>query len=444
MDELQKILIKKEAQRRKKNMKLYPLYMMFGYDLMFYYAINILFLSEIKHVSDAHIMLLSSMYALSSVILILPISAITSKIRTKKAMMCGNLLNAISTLCIIIGNTYIVFILSQVLSAIAFAFINISVSPMLKETIPQSKEKNKIFGNVYSKSFFRYCIFAALSTIASGYLYKIDPYIPMFLCVLSSILGFVIASNFVQFKKEEKEITLKESFIQLKDVVIFGAKSKRLKALLLALGLIWGILVTFTTYSVTLLKNLEVSPEYIGIILALLEILKGRFSERANAFHDKHRNTSISKILYIISISYIIIGMIANIQIPLVLKISMIIILFFVIRGMHGIYAILYNRYLNNFMQTKVLPSIYSLQSIVDNIFRGVITCIASGVLTLTNIQYATLIMGILFVVLSSIVTGYMRDRIGLNPLEYDSTDTKYASNERNTIKYEETKKINQ
>ena len=75
-----------------------------------------------------------------------------------------------------------------------------------------------------------------------------------------------------------------------------------------------------------------------------------------------------------------------------------------------------------------LLLSVYSLQTIVDNIFRAIITCIASGILNFADIKYAMLIIGILFVVLSSIIVGYMRDRIGLDPLEYDKTDTKYAS----------------
>ncbi len=428
MEELQKILIKKEAQKRKKNMKLYPLYMMFGYDLMFYYAINVLFLSQVKHVSDANIMLLSSIYAISSIIIILPISAITSKIGTRKALIYGNLLNIFSTLCYIAGNSYIFFILGQVLSALAFGFINISVSPILKESIPQSTEKNKIFDKIYSNAYSKYCIFAAISTIASGYLYNVDPYIPMFLCMLCSVMAFIIASQMEQFKKEEKEVLLKESMAELKNVVVFATKSKRLKALLFSLGLIWGMLATFTTYSTTLLKNMEISAQYIGLILATLEIIKGICSKRANNFHKLNRNTSITKILYIISISYILIGIMANIQIPFMYKIGAIIAIFIVIRGMNGIYTILYSKYLNNFMRTSILPSIYSLQSIIDEIFRCIIAGIASGILNFTNIYSAMIIIGIVFLIFSSIIIGYMRDRLGLNPLEYDKTDTKYAS----------------
>ena len=428
MEELQKILEKKEAQRRKNNMKLYPLYMMFGFDLMFYYAINVLFLSQVKNVSDANIMLLSSVFAISSIIVILPISAITSKVGTRKALICGNLINAFSTLLLIIGKNYAVFVFSQILSAMGFAFINISTSPILKESIPHSTDKNKIFGKIYTSSYSKYCIFAAISTIIAGYLYNVDPYIPMFLCMLCSIIAFIIASQMIQFKKEEQEMTLKQSLAQLKNVVKFGVNSKRLKALLLALGLIWGILITFTTYSTTLLKNMEVSPQYIGYILAILEIVKGLASRRANDFHKANKNTSITKILYIISVTYILIGIISKIQIPFLYQIIMLVVSFAVIRSMHGIYTILYNRYLNNFIKTEILPSVYSMQTIVDNIFRTIITYIASGILNFTDIKYAMIIIGILFVVLSSIIVGYMRDRIGLDPLEYDKTDTKYAS----------------
>lgn len=37
----------------KNNMKLYPLYLMFGYDLLFFYGIKVMFLSEVKGITSA-------------------------------------------------------------------------------------------------------------------------------------------------------------------------------------------------------------------------------------------------------------------------------------------------------------------------------------------------------------------------------------------------------
>lgn len=426
MQDIQKKINQKEAQKRKKNMKTYPYYIMVGYDLMFYYSIYVLFLSQVKHVSDANIVLLSSIYALGTIIFILPASAIVTKIGTRKAIMISDLLSMISTSCYIVGNTYILFVIGQLISSIAFALKNTSVSPFLQETIPETDKRSEIFSRIDSSGYSKYCIFSAVSTILSGYLYNIDPYIPMFLCMLISIISFIIASHFEQIEKTKKEKTLKQNLKELKEVIKFTLKTQRLKSLLLSLGLIWGVLTTFTMYSQTLLKNLEVPAQYIGIILALLEVLKGLFSKRAELFNKKNQNTSLTKILYTMALCFVIIGIISIINIPWAMKIAIIILLFIIIRGMNGIYQIICKRYINNFMNVKVLPSIYSMQSLFDNISRVVITLIASRILNFMNIQYATVLMGVIFVILTSIVSGYMRTRVGLEPEEYSEKEMKY------------------
>ena len=54
-----------ETQKRKQNMKLYSLYRSISLDLLFYYAIEFLFLLEVKGISASDIVLKSSFYALS-------------------------------------------------------------------------------------------------------------------------------------------------------------------------------------------------------------------------------------------------------------------------------------------------------------------------------------------------------------------------------------------
>lgn len=427
MKETEKAQKLKEAKKRKNNMRLYPYYTIFGYDLLFYYSIYVLFLSEVKQVSDADIVFLSSIYAISAVFVMLTISAIISKIGTRKALIYGDFINILSTLMLIIGNTYTAFIIAELLSAIAFGFKNVATSPMLRESIPHTKKRGKLFSKIDSNGYSKYCIFAAISTIASGYLYNIDPYIPMFLCMLCSVISFIIASKFEQIKKDYKEMNTKKSLKQIKEVLVFTIKSKRLKALLISLGFMWGILSLMTTYGTTLLKNIGISAEYISIIFALQEIFKGMFSKRANLFHEKNRNNTITKILYIISLSYVLAGIMSIIKVPFMIQIASLIVLFSIIKGMQGIYNILYKKYLNNFMTSRVLPSVYSMQTINDNIFRTLITTVGAGLLNMMDIKYATLLMGILFVVLTSVISGYMKDKVGLKPEEYGEIDLKYA-----------------
>ena len=54
---------KKLAKRRKLNMKLYPIYRMLAADVLFFNAIKVLFLTQVKGISNAEVVLMETIYA---------------------------------------------------------------------------------------------------------------------------------------------------------------------------------------------------------------------------------------------------------------------------------------------------------------------------------------------------------------------------------------------
>lgn len=84
-------------KKRKSNMKLFPIYQMIGLDFIFYYAIQVLFLTQVKGISDANIVLASSIYAFSSIIVQVPISLFVDKVGKRNALVIGNVLNVLCT-----------------------------------------------------------------------------------------------------------------------------------------------------------------------------------------------------------------------------------------------------------------------------------------------------------------------------------------------------------
>lgn len=60
---------KQIAKIRKSNMRLYPIYQMIGLDFIFYYGIEVLFLSQVKGISNSNIVLSGSIYAVFRIIL---------------------------------------------------------------------------------------------------------------------------------------------------------------------------------------------------------------------------------------------------------------------------------------------------------------------------------------------------------------------------------------
>lgn len=93
---------KKLAQIRKNNMKLYPIYKMIGLDWIFYYGIQVLFLSNQKGISPADIILAGTVYSFCNMISQIPNSVLLEIIGKKKSVVLGQLLNLIAMIIILI------------------------------------------------------------------------------------------------------------------------------------------------------------------------------------------------------------------------------------------------------------------------------------------------------------------------------------------------------
>jgi len=71
----------------KRNMKLFPLYRALSFDFLFFYTINFLFLTQVKHISSAYVVLEDSFYALFIILFQIPASIVVDIVGRKKAML---------------------------------------------------------------------------------------------------------------------------------------------------------------------------------------------------------------------------------------------------------------------------------------------------------------------------------------------------------------------
>lgn len=419
-----------EARLRKRNMKLYTLYVIFGSDLLFYYAVKILFFSQVKHLSDADIVFLSTVFALASLVSLVFANFINNKTSNRKTLIIGDVINAISMLVLIVGNGFVQMAIAEMLNAVAFALKNISTGPMLEESIPKTDKKSEIFSRIDGKAYFKYCIFSAIATVVAGFLYNVNPYVPMILCLICTVISGIISFNFKEISKEQrnKQKDLIKVVKELKEGFTYTIKSKRIRALLLALGFMWGIFILYMTYQTTLLKNMNISAASIGVIAMFLEIIKGYGGRFANQYNKKLKNKSLTILALTVSISFIIAGMGSLLNIPFVIQIVIILAAFITIDTIRGLYMVLYKKYDNNFSNVKILPTIYTMTNIYWNLERVIITAIGSFVLTIVDVKYGFIIMGAIFIVTTILISTYMKTRVGLKPEEYSNEDLKYSN----------------
>ena len=204
--------ITEETKARKHNLKLYPKYLMLGYDLLFFYGIRVMFLLNVKGITDSQILLSATVYALSMIVMQIPATLLTSKIGYKNTAIAGNILNIIWAILIITFKDFSGLALSQFISGAGFAFKYVSESNLLSTSIPQAPtyQRNEIFSKLDKKGFSRYCIFSAISTIIAGVLYSINPYIPLFLTLICIISATAISFNFYDIQEEESKQSFKD------------------------------------------------------------------------------------------------------------------------------------------------------------------------------------------------------------------------------------------
>ena len=417
--------VTEDIKARKQNLKLYPKYLMLGYDLLFYYGIRVMFLINVKGITDSQILLAATVYAISMIVMQVPATLLTSKIGYKNTAIAGNILNIIFGILLITFNGFGGLALVQFISGTAFALKYVSESNLLSSSIPQAPtyQRNEIFSRLDKKGFSRYCIFSAISTIIAGFLYNINPYIPIFLSLLCTIAATAISFNFNDIQEEESKESFKDYIKDFKKGYKFITKSKRLRALLIMTGAIWGIIVLLDSYQLTLLEDIGATSVQVGFIFAMFELTRGLFSNTALDFNKKFKNKSLTNILLTFATGFILAGIIAMTQLPFYTKLVVIVIILLIMGAANAIDQILAKKYVNNFASTKILPAIYSAKSICDNLFRTIVTLLGSAIVGIYNIDIAMIVMGIFILILTLGLTVYSKDKLGLKPEEYTQKD---------------------
>ena len=174
MDEIVKV------QMRKRNMKLFSLYN------IFFYTINFLFLTQVKNINPADVVLIDSFYYLFSIFAQIPATFIIEFLGKKNSIIFANILSCLYMLMIIFSKNLFYLVIAEILSSTSFAVKESAEPSLLSESIPPCTQKSRIFARINEKGIADYYIINAVSTVLAGILYEVNPYIPISisLCIL--------------------------------------------------------------------------------------------------------------------------------------------------------------------------------------------------------------------------------------------------------------------
>lgn len=282
------------------NMKLFPIYKMFAWDLLFYYAISFLFLTNVKGLSSAEVVLVDvSFYTFFKFIFQLPGTIIVDKFGKRTSLIMANIFICIAILLILLASNISILILAEVFMALGYVIKSLVESNLLYDSIPKSDYRRRSFGNLDGKGSSLYYYLNAISSIATGFLYTVNPYLPIIICLVISIVATYLSTlfydvhsnNIGKFEKIPNATQrIKEYFKELKYIFRYIFKSSRLRCLIIFYGLLQSLISLTATLDRSLLQDLSVQPEYFGIIYGLVALLSGIASYSQNIFHNTFRN----------------------------------------------------------------------------------------------------------------------------------------------------------
>ena len=408
---------------KKNNVNIYKYYRVFSWDLLFYYAIIYLFLITQKDLSPAQILQFDAYYMLFKCIVQIPCTLLIQKIGKRNSLVLANLIGVIHVLLIIFATSYTTLIISQLLCAITFIIRGTCETDMLYDSLEHNEERGHKFAKIDGKANARYYFVDAISAIISGFLFVVNPYIPLILCTITFLLTFLLSLKFKEIHTEKKKMHIREEIKILKDGLGNIFHSRRLMCLVVFNAVIVGLFKIIQNIRNTALLEVGLPEQYFGIIFAILAIITGIFARLQGRIHKRHGNKTLAYIAIPTALSCFAIGLVLLLKLPQ--NISILLIVAFLIRtnSSKGPYFILIKRYLNNFTNSEKRVRIATINNIFENAIAAILIFGASLIMNNIDVTYTTILIGAIFLVVIILLLDYMRPRVGLKPEEYSNRE---------------------
>ena len=414
------------------NMKIFPIYKGLSWDALFYYAIEFLFLTSIKGLTAAQVLFVDAFYPIFKFILEIPSNIIVNKLGKRRSLILGNIFVVGDILFLILANNMYMVIFAWFLSAFGYTLKGLTESNLLYDSIPKSKERGAIFAKIDGKSSSIYYYLDAISGITTGFLFVINGYLPMLLCLIICIISLLLSFNFTDVESSlSDEDTISNTSIKgilsdLKQAIKFIIKSNRLRSLIIFDGFFCAFLAMYSTLRSSILTDIHLPEQYFGLVYAGLQLISGISASHQDKFHNKYKNRTLSVFATRSTISFIIIGLCTMTSLNFGLALMIILLMFALQYTIKGPYYTLAKRYLSNFTTSSMRTKISLVADLLYSVIKAILCLICSALLEITTTSYVYVILGCVFTVFFIFLLDYMKGTVGLKPEEYKKEEIEF------------------
>lgn len=415
---------------RRNNAKLYPIYKMFSWDLLFFYSIEFLFYTITKKVTASEVLIINGFYLLFRTLMQIPAVTITDFLGKRKSIILGNILLIIFALALIFIPGAIGVIIADLAFALGYDIKTIAEANILYDSV-STKGGEGLYSKIDARGGSWYYILDGIASLTAGYLFVFNNYLPIIIClvfiIISTILSFGFKDIYQVDKKKKTNIfgALKDYKEDLKVSFKFIIKSKRMKAFILFQIVFYSLIEIIETYNSDLLVNIGIPEEQFSIIFAILTFISGVSLSLKRPIEKKFKNRTLSFLSLTYIVVCIIIGVIASYYKGTII-IPIILIMFAVQKMSISIWYILETKYLRNFTNEEARNKITCAYELIGGIFASTFSVLGGLLLEVFKVENAFLVVGLLSLACMIVVLDYMRKRFGLRPEEYKKEDIEF------------------
>lgn len=280
-----------EENKLKRFNKIFPWYDGLSGDLLFWVAIDTLFLTVVKNFTASQIVSLTSISMIINILLQVPLLKIIHKIGNTKSVRLGSFLLLISSILLTFGRNYITIVIGKIFYEMAFTFQNM-INAVLKNNLELQHTENEYI-KYRTKANTIYAAVTMIISFVASIMFNINNYLPMIGCITFCVICFILSWYMVDYSKDNKKPIEKnketgKGKIKYTKIIIF---------ILLSYGLFYPMVNSgqsngklFIQQELLKLYDVEKTSLVIGAILCVSRIVRLLSNIKFDKIHKKYED----------------------------------------------------------------------------------------------------------------------------------------------------------
>lgn len=364
-----------------------------------------IYLVEVGHVSLAGIGAIAIITGLVTLCAQMPTAYIADRHTRRFAMMIGSAIMALGVAVLVPWPSLTGGMLAGILAGLGFAFISGSGQALMHDSLEQCGKSNmyvKVMGRAQSKGLIGNIVLIALVPMT----YVIDKRLPFVLGVVAFLILFAISWAFIEPQRPKKSgsghvnevIVAMRTFVNRKTVLLF-----------VAIGLVFGLYSAPADYTNLILKDLGLSPQFIGWVFAASSLVGAAGGYGLHYLQRFSFRTFMLMDVLICCCFFVVVGITQNL--PVAVVVTVVNLSFWRLRG------ILYQHYLLEvFRGTRHKAMLVSLVGFVEQLFVMVLPI--AFVICITQWGYYTgyAVIGVIGCLLLAVAVALSFARLSIVP----------------------------